>query len=750
MKSILPSLPRFRRGGSPLAQACAIALLLGAGFTAAQAAYITGVSATTDMGSGFGTDITNTVNGVGLATPGDLNSTHSPTAPNDSWVSSGTLTGTTTFDFGAHYSLSGFSFWNQNGGGPGSAGITGIKDVSISYSLDGVTFDPLPGAPTAFSQVPTSGAGPEQFTFPTLTARYVRFTIASNYGDVGQTGFAEVGFDGISFSGPITTVVALKNQAVPGEPVGTIYTGFGTPSFDGTDVDFLAKIKGPGGSRRAIVRGTPQAVVLRTGDVAPDAGTAVFKSFKDPVFAGGTYAVLAGIKATDGSVTPATDSGIWSSATGSLRLVARESGFVPGAGDAIFKTFLSLALSPTQIINPGVVANGGGGVRGAVFVAKLATAAGGASIVDSTNDIGLWREVENSLPELLLREGQTIDVGSGTPDLRTVKTFTCLKSISGSPGQGRSLGTDGGLNARVAFTDGTQAIVQFSTFGSSLFVITKTGDSITGNVGDPVFKKFGIPAFYDGSNGYTFLASLKTGTGGVTTANDTGIFDFAFGFGSFPDFPVVAEGDTAVGAGANYFYKFKDPTTSSDNTAFVASLKKSATNGVTALNDYGLWKGFTGNPFIPLTLVAREGDEGPGVTGSAIKGISSQALADNTGGPLFTAKLVLGTGGVTPADAFALWANLGHTTSTTFLLAQQGHPISASGATYGVRTITVLKGVSGSPGQARAYNDSLGVTYKAKLDGGLEGLFKVQLPTPDEGGGASLGATPGGKGKARH
>src|SRR5205085_985369 len=133
-------------------------------------------------------------------------------------------------------------------------------------------------------------------------------------------------------------------------------------------------------------------------------------------------------------------------------------------------------------------------------------ASGGMETVDSSNDVGLWREISTGSPgmragaqaiaipsptaELLLREGQQIDVGSGTPDLRTVKNFTCIKSVSRSPGHGRNL-APGAINARVSFTDGTQAIIQFEQDFPGFSVIAKTGDSITGLPGDPVFKKFG-------------------------------------------------------------------------------------------------------------------------------------------------------------------------------------------------------------------------------------------------------------------
>ena len=147
------------------------------------------------MGSGFGTDIQNTVNGAGLVTS-SLTSNHAPSIPSNSWVSAGVTTGTVTFNLGGTFSVNSFSFWNQNGGGPGANGSTGIRGVTVSTSTDGTTFTTLPGGPTQFAQVAANASvPPEIFNFAPVSARFFRFTITSNYGDV-QTGFAEVGFSG--------------------------------------------------------------------------------------------------------------------------------------------------------------------------------------------------------------------------------------------------------------------------------------------------------------------------------------------------------------------------------------------------------------------------------------------------------------------------------------------------------------------------------------------------------------------------
>ena len=164
---------------------------------ASEGAYVPGVTATTTMGSGFDTSVQNTVNAAGLSAP-SLTATHAGTAPNNSWVSGGgVLAGTVTFNLRASLVVTGFSFWNQNGGGPGEAGATGIRGVAISYSTNGVTFTPLPEAPTQFNQVTATGNAPPQVvTFPGVLATHIRFQILSNYGDPGQTGFAEVAFNG--------------------------------------------------------------------------------------------------------------------------------------------------------------------------------------------------------------------------------------------------------------------------------------------------------------------------------------------------------------------------------------------------------------------------------------------------------------------------------------------------------------------------------------------------------------------------
>lgn len=165
----------------------------------ASADRIVGVTATTNMGSGFGTNLINTVNGVGLSSL-SLTATHEGTIPPNSWVSNqGVLTGQITFNLGGLHSVDSFSFWNQNGGGPGANGTSGIQNVQVLTSTDGILFTPLVGGPTTFAQVMgNANLPPEIFSFAAVNATHFRFMVLSNWGETqlfNVTGFGEVGFN---------------------------------------------------------------------------------------------------------------------------------------------------------------------------------------------------------------------------------------------------------------------------------------------------------------------------------------------------------------------------------------------------------------------------------------------------------------------------------------------------------------------------------------------------------------------------
>jgi hypothetical protein len=199
------------------------------------------VSATTTMGSGFGTSLANTINGVGLSSFPSLMANHDATIPTNSWASQApATTGTITFNLGGNFLVNGFAFWNQNGGGPGANGTTGIRDVVILSSTDGVTFTPIAGAPGTFAQATGNNVdpkAPETFSFAPVSAAFIRFTVINNHGDPAQTGFGEVAF---SRAAGIPAFVATNAGTAPAVATVTVtpsYTNAGV-TCTGTPVTF--------------------------------------------------------------------------------------------------------------------------------------------------------------------------------------------------------------------------------------------------------------------------------------------------------------------------------------------------------------------------------------------------------------------------------------------------------------------------------------------------------------------------------
>jgi hypothetical protein len=158
---------------------------------------ILGMSVSTDMPTATGYDITNVINGSGLASGPALSGQHANASTSNAWLSTVT-SGSLIIDLGGDYDLSGFTFWNTNWdhGTPNSKGKYGINDVTFLYSLGGSAFTAIPGAPLSLSkQNSTTDITPEIFTFATITADRVKIMITGNHGADG-VGMAEIQFDG--------------------------------------------------------------------------------------------------------------------------------------------------------------------------------------------------------------------------------------------------------------------------------------------------------------------------------------------------------------------------------------------------------------------------------------------------------------------------------------------------------------------------------------------------------------------------
>lgn len=158
------------------------------------AALITGVTATTDMGT-FPNglySLENLTNGSGLSSFSET-ATHDDQFPN-MWISNTDITtGTLTFNLGDLYSVNSAFVWNYN---DECCGLDrGVREMTVETSEDGINFNNLLG-----SVILSQGTGElifaDALNLADVTTKYIRFNILSNYGASDYTGLSEVQFEG--------------------------------------------------------------------------------------------------------------------------------------------------------------------------------------------------------------------------------------------------------------------------------------------------------------------------------------------------------------------------------------------------------------------------------------------------------------------------------------------------------------------------------------------------------------------------
>jgi hypothetical protein len=163
-------------------------------FTVEPYAYTLGAASITAAASSVNDDTMGpekTIDGSGLNAEGQ----HS-IAETDMWLSSqdGPLPGWIQYEFDRVYLLNDMLVWNSNLEIESVVGY-GVKDVKVEYSLDGVTwanlgnfeFAQAPGDPSYTSDIKVDFAG--------KAAKFVKLTIADNWGGIfDQYGLSEVRF----------------------------------------------------------------------------------------------------------------------------------------------------------------------------------------------------------------------------------------------------------------------------------------------------------------------------------------------------------------------------------------------------------------------------------------------------------------------------------------------------------------------------------------------------------------------------
>jgi hypothetical protein len=182
-------------------------------FTVEPLAYVVeGVTATTDAVSEAGAGIENALNGSGLNAAGE----HSVEAA-DMWL--GTPSGADPiqieFELPQSYKLHEMVVWNYNVQFEVMLGF-GCKDVTVEYSADGIDWMVLGDVEFAQATAKSDYTANTAIDFGGVAGKYVRLTINSGYGPLGQFGLSEVQF---------TQVPAHAREPQPADDAANVVVG---------------------------------------------------------------------------------------------------------------------------------------------------------------------------------------------------------------------------------------------------------------------------------------------------------------------------------------------------------------------------------------------------------------------------------------------------------------------------------------------------------------------------------------------
>lgn len=561
---------------------------------------------------------------------------------------------------------------------------TSATGAEVTFTLAGAT-DPIGVASVTAS--PPSGA-----TFP--VGKTVVTITATDLVDNSSTASFIVNVRPMS---PVNATVIAQGDIAPGAgtetgpPAGAKLVSFGVPAIDAEGhIAFAAKWKGKGGGGGGIF--LDDKCLAKTGGAVPGLPDAKFRTFKDPVIDAGRVAFIATIAGVRGSntVVMASEAG-----TGQLELIAQAGTAAPGAGDAKFKLFKSVAISRNSV---GVLAKLGGGT--------------GTNRTTVTNDWGLWVKRLSDPLAMTFRESL------GTEDGYVLDKLTTLVSGKDSPGQGRGWLLDDGDTARVlahaTLTNGAQAIVALDDL-TTLDVLTFTG-AVDG-LGYQ-FAGLGLPAANASQSafrGFVLVPVSSTSSaavGGVFADRDAdGIHEPMFYVNGDTGYPDVV------------FSGFGDPVLAADGgLAVAATVKGPPIEADRRTANTLLWRA----PEAPVWTLLAQAGAGlvlvPGVPGAQWKSFPSLAIA-STRGPIFLGTLVPGRGGVTKPRANGAWAV--DFQGTLHLLFQSG-VTKIDGRT--LRKFTLLNASPGSEGSTRSFNDDGFVVWRALFTDGKQAIVRTEIP----------------------
>ena len=216
------------------------------------------------------------------------------------------------------------------------------------------------------------------------------------------------------------------------------------------------------------------------------------------------------------------------------------------------------------------------------------------------------------------------------------------------------------------------------------------------------------------------FSSLVQGFG-VTSANDSGLW-----FGSESDLTLIArEGDAPPGiSDPGVKYNFLERFSAIAPTGQVAFQATLTGPSVAGDNDVGIWAGMPGS----VTVVAREGDTPPGISGDVTYDEPNPPLINSSGTVAYTAA-VFG-GGVNLDNDSGFWA--GPPTAPA-LIVREGSPAPGAGVgvTYGDTTLLPLRSSINASGRIAFITELRGTNLTDQNDTaiyvGQPGAFTLRV-----------------------
>ena len=520
---------------------------------------------------------------------------------------------------------------------------------------------------------------------------------------------------------PILTPVVRTGVQAPGESAGVTFTGFnGFEIGNGGQVVFGAQV--PSGLQGIWFNdGTTTVRAAKVATQAPGMPAGVNFSSVTLNATSGPYTDDSGRVAfratltTTGGVTVDNNIGIWQGAPGALAPLYRTGSAAPDtAAGTVFGDF------------SGPVSNRSGQIA---FQGFLKIGPGG---VTSANNLGLWVNSPSAGLRLIAREG-SVAVGAGG-----VRTYQD-PGISGDVNPFSYLQvSDGG---QVVFAgrlnDDTRGLWIGDTNGTSLIALGS--QQAPGAPAGALFTKTtlaqGGTRSYDlsAAGNFGFAALLATGAGGVTSANQHGLWAR-----TATNIALVArEGSQAPGLpnGVNFSYSGSNPFDGAEvNDAGTMSFKAHfAGAGITAANDSAIWTGQPG----ALQVIVREGAPAPGAPAGFLFGdLSTVRPILNELGQLAFVADAQNAAGTQTVSGLWLW----DPGAGLMSVAMPGDVITLAPGV--VRTVSSAgASVDAAFPNGRALTDAGQLVFGVVFTDGSQAILKAQVPEPTAAalvGGAAL------------